>query len=158
MAGRPPVPTQLKVLRGTINTTRQNWSEPALESRIPVAPGYLSELELEAWEKFAAILGPMRVVAAEDAVAFEMLAVTYAQHQRLAAALREATLLIYSPKTGDKAARMLRARPEMGMLADVDRRLLALLGRFGLTPADRQRVVGGAADPDADDPEDEFSR
>jgi hypothetical protein len=35
---------------------------------------------------------------------------------------------------------MIRVRPEVAMIADADRRLMAWLARFGLSPADRSRV------------------
>jgi len=42
--------------------------------------------------------------------------------------------------TNSKGGKMLRARPELALLGDIDRRLLSLLARFGMTPADRSRV------------------
>ena len=44
---------------------------------------------------------------------------------------------------------MVRARPEVAMISDADRRVATWLARFGLTPADRSRVSASqsAADP-----------
>lgn len=160
MAGRPFVPTALKAVNGTLNQTRQNWNEPKVQPEIPEPPGHLSELEKECWALFAKLLAPLGVVGATDVVAFELLAVTYAHHRRLAQAMRDASTFVYSPTKGSgKSERiMLRARPEMGMLREADRQLLALLSRFGLTPADRQRVVSETGVCEEDDPEDEFSQ
>jgi P27 family predicted phage terminase small subunit len=139
MAGRPHVPTALKVLNGTLNESRHNAREPQLEPRIPEAPAHLSEKERAAWAHFAQLLEPMRVVTTVDAPAMEMLVVTYVHHQRLADALRHDEL-VYDSERKD-GGMMRRLAPEMTALADVSRRLLVLLGRFGLTPADRQKVV-----------------
>src|SRR5688572_3218304 len=96
----------------------------------------------------------MGVTAAEDAAAFELLVTTYVQHQRLAATLR-AESLTYTTVNA-QGGEMIRARPEVALLADVDRRLLVLLGRFGLTPADRSKVVSHPGNASAD-PDDEFA-
>jgi phage terminase small subunit len=37
---------------------------------------------------------------------------------------------------------MIRARPEVAMIADADRRIMMWMSKFGLTPADRSRVSG----------------
>ena len=140
MSGRPHVPTALKLLNGTVNTGRQNAHEPHLPPAIPDAPAHLNAEELTAWAMFGGLLQPMRVVTQADVTALELLATTYVHRARLAQALREASQLVYGAKKADGSV-MLRTRPELTALADVDRRLLVLLGRFGLTPADRQKVV-----------------
>jgi phage terminase small subunit len=147
--GRPNVPTVLKVLGGTVRPDRANPLEPRLEPHIPAPPPHLAPDELDAYRYFAELLEPMAVVTDQDAPALEMLAVTYAHHQRLAALLRTGALSYGSKKpNGDL---MLRSRPELAAIGDVGRRLLVLLGRFGLTPADRARVVSvgedGTLDP-----------
>ena len=153
--GRPHVPTNLKVLNGTINTGRQNAREPKLPSRIPPCPAHLNDEERAAWSYFAGLLEPMQVVTDADGAAYEMLCVTYVHHQRLVEALRSAKHLVYAPKGSREGASLLRTRPELQALTDVARRLLVLLGRFGLTPSDRQKVV--QTDGVDGSPYDEFS-
>jgi P27 family predicted phage terminase small subunit len=145
---RPNVPTVLKVLNGTAQTSRLNKAEPKLAPRIPDAPEHLAPDELAAWRYFAAILEPMGVVTHADAPALEMLAVTFAHHQRLAAQLRQGALVYESTKPNGDI--MLRSRPELAAIGDVGRRVLVLLGRFGLTPADRAKVVSTSDDSPAD--------
>jgi phage terminase small subunit len=155
VGGRPFVPTPLKVLNGTENPSRRNEREPHLPPHIPEPPAHLSPEEFDAWRRFGELLEPMRCATDQDAAAFEMLVVAFVQHQRLAAALREAKTLVYGGKRPDGSV-MLRTRPELTALGDVGRRLLILLGRFGLTPADRARVV--QLSEDGADPFDEFAR
>jgi P27 family predicted phage terminase small subunit len=167
MGGRPPVPTNLKPMNGMLNPTRENRDEPKLTPHIPEAPARFNDEERAAWEKFARLLEPLRVTTDVDAAALEMLAVAWVHHQRLAHALREAKQLVYASKTvtreKDESGEevlvtklLLRTRPELAAIADVGRRLLVLLGRFGLTPADRARVV--QLSEDGSDPFAEFVR
>jgi len=149
MAGRPPLPTNIKLLKGTLDRSRQNPKEPKVEPHIPGPPEYFSDLERRAWGRFAQQLDPLAVASDADFAALEMLVVTFCHHLRLTATLREKPLTYATETMHGKA--MLRTRPELTALGDVDRRLLVLLGRFGLTPADRARVVsevGQGADPD----------
>lgn len=131
-------PTQLKIVKGTFQPERANEDEPAFVFAIPTPPAYLSPEEREAWDMFAKTLAGMRITTDDDRVALEMLSCTYAQYQRFQAVLR---------KKGDTyetttaaGSKMFRPRPEQVLLGDCERKLLNLLGRFGLTPADRQRV------------------
>jgi hypothetical protein len=52
--------------------------------------------------------------------------------------LAEAGELFYW--TGGKGLPVRRARPELAVIADADRRLLMWCQRFGMSPADRARV------------------
>lgn len=154
MPGRPPVPTTLKLLNGTLNPTRANDREPRLAPCLPDAPAHLTEEERAAWSRLGLLLEPLRVLTSADSAAFEMLVVAYVHHQRLAQSLREAKALVYASKKQDGSL-WIRQRPELAALADVGRRLLVLLGRFGLTPADRARLV--QLEADGIDPLDEFA-
>lgn len=150
-------PTALKLLQGTLNTTRQNKAEPHGTPGIPQPPDYLCPEELLIWHRFAAILDPMRIVNREDFASFELLVATYGEMVRLRNALRRDGYAMTYETANDKTHTvMLRARPEMQLLADVDRRLVTLLARFGLTPADRSRVSSMVENGTAN-PEDEFA-
>lgn len=143
-------PTALKLVKGTLNKSRANKAEPQVDVRIPDPPDHLDEDERAAWTKYAGLLGPMRVCAAEDFAALESLVTVWVQAQRLRAQLRE------DAKTGDKkltyesitesGGKIERAKAALTTLNEVDRRVEKWLGKFGLSPADRSRVSAGKAD------------
>jgi len=158
------VPTALKLLRGTLNKSReakQSRSPPAVTLGIPDAPDHLDEEESAAWERFARILSPLRVCAQEDFAALESLVTAWVQVQRLRAELRADAAagdkkLTYE-SVNDKGATMQRVKPAVTALNEVDRRLKDWLGRFGLTPADRGRVSADTDGKKAGDREAEFA-
>lgn len=152
-------PTKLKLLSGTAQSSRLNKREPNVSPpTIPDPPPYLLAEEAEAWRRFGSVIDPMRIVTREDFASFELLVVTYAEMVRLRNSLRQNGYeMVYECAKSEGGGTMLRARPEMALLSDVDRRLVNLLGRFGLTPADRSRV-SMADSHGAQDPEDEFAR
>jgi P27 family predicted phage terminase small subunit len=152
-------PTVLKIVGGTNNVTRQNKKEPKVHPEVPGAPEYLTKQERAAYERFAASLGDMRCTTKDDFAALEQLACTYAEMQRLRQALRDEDPNDLTYETFNKYGAVRRLRPELTALGDVDRKLLALLGRFGLTPADRSRVNDEGLDGEGSKPrsgEDEF--
>jgi P27 family predicted phage terminase small subunit len=142
MAGKgpPPKPTALKVVAGTDRPCRTNAAEPKPPRGRPSPPVHISDKARTAWAYVTVILDQMGVLTDADALAVEGLCEAYADVQaaRAALAARDGALT-YETQT-KAGGRMVRAYPEMAMLADADRRLMAWMSRFGLTPADRSRV------------------
>jgi P27 family predicted phage terminase small subunit len=147
---RPRLPTAVKKLRGTLQPSRLNRAEPKPEPGIPDPPPGLSEAALAIWPAIAAALGGMRVVAKSDAIALaglcECLGEIAAARAALARPVKVGRRVIAKAgartyaTTSRTGAVMLRARPEVAMVSDADRRLQAWLTKFGLSPADRSRV------------------
>lgn len=153
-------PTVLKIIRGTENVTLKNKREPASAFSVPAAPSYFTKAERTAYDRFGECLDRTRVCTKDDFAALELLATTYCEMQRLRQALRDEDPDDLTYETFNKYGAVRRIRPELSALADVDRRLLGLLGRFGLTPADRGRVDDLGVDADGKpvaDPEAEFT-
>lgn len=155
------VPTPLKLLKGSLNPSRENKRAPKVRARVPPAPEHLDVEERTAWQRFARILSPLKVCASEDFAALESLVTTWVQAQRLRAQLRR------DAEGGDKdltyettnamGGEMQRIKAAVTALNEVDRRLKDWLGRFGLTPADRGRVSADTNGKDPKDPEAEFT-
>src|SRR4051812_43844368 len=113
--GPPPLPTKLKLLRGTARADRSNPDEPkpppVLE--VPPAPAWLREHGRREWERVAPILVNTRVLTQVDLGILEDYCRQYEK-----ALLRDAFLEengeTYEYAVGDGAARrvMYRARPE----------------------------------------------
>ena len=118
MAGRPPTPTALKLLRGNPGKRPLNDSEPkpALGAEVPPFvrgfPDFLAE-----WKRHSARLTRYGLLTEIDDDALGVLCVLSVKFREMVAA--------------DAAA---------SALANVSRELRALWSRFGMTPADRARV------------------
>ena len=139
-------PTTLKTLAGTLNVHRHNPNEPTTHPGIPDAPPYLLPTEQESWERFANILhASMHVLTKEDFASFESMVCTYDEVRRLRHSLRASgTVICEEPKfnkAGEVVGSIIKQRPELAAINAADTRLAQWLGRFGLTPGDRARVV-----------------
>lgn len=157
MAGRPPTPTALKVLRGTDRPDRTNPEEPtppALEVGA-APPAWLRDRRARAyWRELVPILSDARMLAMTDTTALVILAKAYGRWRDYEDFL-EANGETYDSKPGAVAATkdepsatptrprpsMLRPRPEVAMRDKAEDRLVLLLGKFGMTPSDRTRVA-----------------
>ncbi len=161
---RAGAPTKLRALKGSLNESRENQrrrggKEPRRVPGVPNAPPYLSQLESDAWTRFADVLGEqgMKVVSREEFAAFEALVVSYAKFQRLSAAMRDVkdreivcVKTIFN-KQGMEVGEELKIHPAFAAVQAAEAALMNWLGRFGLTPGDAGRVAeagtaGGGGD------------
>jgi P27 family predicted phage terminase small subunit len=136
--GRPRKPTAVKEAEGTDRPDRRNAAEPIGE---PIAigepPQDLSPIERKSWATLASVIGPMRIMTNADRVAFLLLVQSLAIVQGAHASLRAAGgAVVYADDHGK-----VRPRPELAIVATHQRLLFGYLSRFGLTPADRSRVM-----------------
>lgn len=152
--GRPPKPAALKRLEGTARKDRENPKEPAgapLEA-LPVPAG-LTEREAAAWVELAAVVAPMRIVAPSDMPAFRQMVTTWAvADEAWETVKREGQFFTVTTESGQ----VHRKHPAVEVLFSAKKQLSVELSRFGLTPADRQRVA--VLDEQSEgDPLDEFA-
>jgi P27 family predicted phage terminase small subunit len=148
--GRPRKPAHLKVVAGTNRKDRENPSAPtgsALE-KLPRPPDDLSKGEADAWRELSKIVEPLGVATAADLVAFRQMAVTLAviEAAREVINVEGLTFDVFTEN-----GMVVRKRPEVEILISYKKQLSVELSRFGLTPADRERVSvlknDGKADP-----------
>lgn len=118
---RPTKPTELKRLQGTLRPSRTNPNEPTPIRGWPDAPDSLTPGARALWPGLCEVLDGMRVLTPADVFALHGLAEAYAD-------MMEARELCCDGKRGH------------GRYSDADRRFLAYLRAFGLTPADRSKV------------------
>ena len=74
MSGRKPLPTKLKMLKGTAQKCRVNPNEPKLAPALPEPPDFLGEIAREEWLRKAPVLARMdeiRELLEEQHKAFE---------------------------------------------------------------------------------------
>jgi hypothetical protein len=119
--GRPNLSDQEKAARKTLRPGRVNKNAPVVEAldAIPGPPPGYPEFEAQTWLRLAARLGPSRVVALSDMMAFEVLVMTVALAEKVAA----------DPK----------ASP--GQRVRTNSAALAALASVGATPHSRGRVT-----------------
>ena len=146
MAGRRPTPTSLKLVKGNPGRRKLNEKEPQPAKNIPSPPAHMSDEAKVAWGRLTVLLDRMGVLTEADTYALERLAECYSEILDCQAIIREHGRTYetesYGGGTGDDAVHntMHRPRPEVGMLADADRRFKSYLVEFGLTPAARTKV------------------
>lgn len=144
MAGRRPTPTKLKLVRGNPGRRPLNDREPHPKPGMSDPPDHLSEVARDAWEKVATLLSRMGLLTEADCYALERLAECYAEILECKAAIKEHGRTYTSNKVAPGGegtdSIIVRPRPEVGMLADADRRFKGYLIEFGLTPAARTKV------------------
>lgn len=140
---RPRIPTKLKVVKGTAQPCRTNKAEPKPAEGEPCRPAHLSAKAKTAWRAVVPILQHMRILTVADGLALEGLCEAYADLHTARASLKKRGARTYSfeTKTGET---VFRSYPEVAQAADADRRFRSWLVSFGLTPADRSRVVAAA--------------
>lgn len=150
--GRPRKPTALKRLAGTLQKCRTNPHEPKGKPRkLSRPPEYLTERQKTEWKRLAKIVNPMRITTKPDVLAFESMVTAYCLKRQAEESLyaHGNTSPVYAAKTRDGT--VLKARPELALIAQYDKQLGYWFSRFGMSPADRSRVsalsAGSKADP-----------
>jgi P27 family predicted phage terminase small subunit len=137
MAGRRPIPTEIKILRGNPGKRRLNHREPKPAAGLPPCPRHLKGIAAEAWRSIGAQLVALHTVTLADLHALELLVSAYAEYRR-AQAIVERRGATYATRT--ERGMIVRRRPEVAIAGDAWRRVKGMLVEFGLTPAARSRV------------------
>lgn len=165
---RPKKPSHLKLVTGTERKSRVNSAEPKPTKAPRLAPAGLPDAVARAWRLYVPRLDRMGVLSDSDVPAVLALCHAHAEREAARAALAEdfltptgaviakggVTTYATMSSTGGM---MLRTRPEVALVADADRRVMAYLSQFGLTPASRSKVTsGGGGDEKPGDPAAEF--
>ena len=135
-------PSGLKRIAGTWRADRHR-REPQPKLGAPRPSRALPAEVAREYRKVLRRLAPCRVLADTDALGIELLALALAEVWRHEAVLREKGYT-YETTTA-QGSTLIRPRAEVALLADAYRRAVALMVRFGLTPADRGRLT--AEDP-----------
>ena len=126
---RPEKSTASKILRGTLNKTRERRRQekrravPEHLKGVPVAPDYLNEQERAAWRAFGGVLSPLGLSSIHDWASYEGLVTSYVGLQQLRAARRA------SP---DPVAVMKLARA----IAAAEKHFVSWLKLWGITPGE----------------------
>jgi len=132
---RPRKPTSLKLVTGTDRADRRNGNEPEpqlLEDLTP--PAHLAARSAVVWNELAPMLRRIQLLTEADVIAFEMLCDAVADY-RLARETRGDDMVTYSHKGSQMLDQWLVAQQACGKRAET------LMGRFGMDPVSRSRVM-----------------
>jgi P27 family predicted phage terminase small subunit len=145
--GRPPLPTKLKALRGTLRRHRVNRAEPTPPSGAPPMPRTLPAGARPAWRWLVRLLVRMRVVTKADGPVLVLAACRLSDYFELRANVDTHGRTFATQTTGST---MVRQRPEVTLMTAAWRDAMQALGQLGLTPAMRSRVssVTPSSEPD----------
>ena len=136
-AGRPPKPTALKKLGGTLQPSRTNPLEPVPEVALGYPPVWLSATAKEYWDEIGGLLLQMKLVSYGDSAALMLLVDVLAEWCAVRKIIKKKGRVYQVLSEGGMTY---KPRPEVAMESDLWRRAHRMLVEFGLTPAARSKV------------------
>lgn len=148
--GRPPKPTHLKLLKGTLRKDRAPKREPQPPAKVPSCPRWLHPIAKQEWRRIVKVLEPLQLVTPADRAALAAYCEAYAVWWEATRAIREHGMTQVT-ETGYVAQ-----RPEVGIRNSAWKVMRTYAGLFGLSPSDRAKLGGLAKEEAPVDPADEF--
>lgn len=143
MAATTPLPTNLKVLRGTAQPCRMNSQEPKPDTNVSM-PGGLTKEEQQHWQQVAGHLQEAGVLTVMDVQALKLYCRIYAKWHESNEKLDE-----YGPVIKTKAG-----HPALSPYFKISQKyldqLLTILREFGMTPSSRTKIHASSDKPDDD--------
>ncbi len=140
--GRRPDPAAVKAHKVPVRSTR---AAPAVATEAEAtesagkAPAWLKGDGLAIWEKRAPILRAARLLAPADELAFARYCRNFALWLKMRARLDKVGYTYDATTTN--GGKLRRADPSYLISDRIERQLLAVEDRFGLNPAERQRLM-----------------
>jgi P27 family predicted phage terminase small subunit len=134
MAGRKPLPTHLKLVKGTARRHRLNSSEPKPPVAIPQAPAYLDERAKEKFTELAKMLARYGVMTELDAGAIARYAVVWCRWIDAEAEIKRRGPVV---KT---AGENIIQNPFLAVANKCLLQMAQIETEFGLTPSSRSRI------------------
>lgn len=133
MTGKP-LPTKLKVLRGTARKNRINKDEPDPTPEIPEAPEHLSDEALKEWHRITKELDKVGLISQLDRTELAMYCQAYGRWVKYEKIVAETGELYESEKGG------LQQSPAMWVVNRAMEQCHKFLSEFGMTPSSRSKV------------------
>lgn len=139
MRGRRPAPAAVKEARG--NPGRRPLGDataPALgDDALIAAPDWLNDEAASIWTRLAPDLAQMRLLARPDVATFGRYCHLFAQWLKASAAVEKSGMVV---QTTSEHVTMDRLSKHFQAQLLLEKRLVDLEDRFGLNPANRQRI------------------
>ena len=140
--GRPRQSNAVKEAKGT-QKCRLNPPEPESPPGIGEAPVHLGQDAAEAWDKVA-VLAPANVLTQADRIAVELIAQTYIELRECRRLVRDEGMTIQEERgKGDDAYTVRKAHPILTTMTTLQKQLVDMLGKFGMTASGRASLSVG---------------
>lgn len=133
--GRPPKPVELKVVEGNPGK-RKLTAPPKAPPARPNCPAWLSDYAKTEWRYLVPILDELGLLTKVDRPALSMMCDALGDFRLAAEELNKAKTLMV--KSGNRVSK----HPLIQVKRDARRDAFAILGSFGMSPADRVRLLG----------------
>ena len=134
--GPKPTPRNLRLVKGTDRPDRMNESEPVVPVSVPDAPSHLNPDEQRIFTEQAEILAKMRVMTEADVKALSIFARAWKEsldmHDQM---IKSGGIIVQAPRT-----KVPMFNPYKKARDDAEKKAIAILTEFGLTPSSRTRV------------------
>ncbi len=137
MAGRKPLPTTVKKIKGTLQKCRINPREPKPVGDLVEPPAYMSEGAKEAWH-YAVANSPSGLLSALDGAVLERWANCSGMYREVLAKINQSGISGMLMKT---PSGILRRSPLMDVIRDLAMEMKGYETELGFTPASRSRVA-----------------
>ena len=146
MAGRKPLPTAVKRLKGTLQKCRTNPKEPQPAGVLVEPPEYMSDGAKQAW-RYAIECAPPQLLRQLDMSVLEVWASAADLYRKAQIGLNKSGLLVKAPNTG-----VVMQSPYLAIANKQAQIMTKAATEMGFTPASRSRVTlpMEAADDDLD--------
>jgi P27 family predicted phage terminase small subunit len=135
MMGRPPIPTPLKILKGTLRADRVNEDEPHPLAGIPVCPAWLDPVAKEKWEELVRVLGDIGLLTQADIDVMAQYCQAYARWREAETTLSQLGTKTVVGEKGRQAYKSLHA-----VMRHERTCMLHLSNLLGLDPSSRTRL------------------
>ncbi|HDU8570086.1 TPA: phage terminase small subunit P27 family [Morganella morganii] len=138
MSGPPKTPSHLRLVRGNPSKRPVNKKEPKPPSGVPPTPKHFTRQGKYWFKRIGEELDAMGVMSSMDAKALELLIEAYTEYRQHCDTLDEQG---YTYTTESEGGTLIKAHPVAAMKANAWKRIRAMLGEFGMTPASRSKVT-----------------
>lgn len=138
MPGRPPIPTEVHIQRGTYRKDRHGELVVTTPGHGIVqfgAPAHLTEFQQEVWLELARLLES--IVRESDIPMVEMAAVAYATYREAQKLIDQDGLIIVEYDDGNER---MKEHPAVRIAQRYQKMFMDTSARLGLSPADRARL------------------
>lgn len=145
MAGRKPLPSNLKSIKGTARKGRENKDEPRPDTHLPSPPEHLSREALVEWGRITEQLYQLGLLTEIDRAALAAYCQTYGRWAQAEADIATEGMTVETTNGN------IIQSPLVGIANKALELMHKYLTEFGMTPSSRSRVAAKKADAEQDE-------
>ena len=135
MAGRKPLPTNIKLLRGNPGKRPLNEREPEPKAKLPRAPEHLNDEAKREWRRMAHTLYDLGLLTEIDRAALAAYCVAWGRWVEAEKNLQKYGTVMMSPEKGWPVQ-----SPYLSIANRAMEQMQKFMVEFGMTPSSRSRV------------------